>query len=121
MTVDLNQLVPFLVAACALIAALAAGLRWIKRWIREVAAPVEKAARQLQTSNGTTVAGYVEGSAKQLDRIVDELNEQKKRSIENRDIATSALTLANNAHARLDQHLINEHGAHTVPRDPEET
>ena len=120
MQVDLMVLVGFLVALGTLIGLCVKGYLKIKGWIAGIAQSSQQSAKQLATSNGTTVAGYIEGSSRKLDRLVEDMAEQKKLASENRDLAQSALTLANSAHARLDQHLINDHGVHMTPNQSEE-
>jgi hypothetical protein len=76
---------------------------WFKRWVRQsVAEPVQAAAKQLETSNGTTVAGYVERLTKDMAAMREDLTH---RADTNRDLAMSALTLARSGHERLDAHL----------------
>lgn len=120
MTVDLAVALPTLVAFCALIAALAAGLRWIKRWIKEVAKPAEAAARQVKTSNGRTMAEYIEGTARDITGMKESVSELSKTAQENRETSIAALTLARHLNERFDSHLVNEHGVHSAPSNHEE-
>ena len=120
MTVDLAQLIPFLVALCTLIALLGAGLRWIRRWIQEAAAPAHAAARQVRTSNGKTLAEYTESSARDLMVLKAHITDLARETQENRDRSVRAETLAASAHERLDKHLINDHGVHVTPTHHEE-
>lgn len=120
MQVDLPVLVGVLVGVATLVGLCVKGYLKVKGWIASIAQSTQKSEKQLQTSNGTTVAGYIEGSSRKLDRLAEDMAEQKKLAAENRNLATSAVTLANSAHARLDQHLINDHGVHAAPSNIEE-
>lgn len=121
MTIDLVPTMAVLASATVVIGGVFAGLRWLgkkfDRRIHEVAVSSRKTADQLQTSNGTTVAGYVEKTSKALDHITDRLDEQAKRAAENYQIATAASTAANLANDRLDRHLVTDHGAAPAPRE----
>lgn len=84
-----NQLLPVLFG----IGILYVGLR---KWIKKVSEAQESATHQLRTSNGTTVAGYVEKSSKNIDKLA-------------RDVAQTQATM-NVLHQRLDEHMIRDHG-----------
>lgn len=120
MQVDLVVLISVLVGLATLIGLCVKGYLKVKGWIAEVARSSRQSADQLQTSNGTTVAGYIEQSSRKLDRLTDDMAVQKKVSAENREIALGAQTLANSAHARLDSHLVNDHGVSLAPREHKE-
>lgn len=110
----LGQLVPVLIG----IGVLYVGLR---KWIRKVATSSEAAASQLTgTSGTTTVAEDVRTISQTLDGINGRLDKQEQASERNFEIATRASESARLAHVRIDQHLINDHGVHMAPRDPEE-
>lgn len=120
MTVDLGELVPFAVAACTLIALLGAGLRWIRKWIAEVASTAQRTHRELLTSDDRTIADHVQESARSIDRINGHIESLTRSAQENRDRSIRAEALAESAHERLDKHLINEHGVHLTPSQSEE-
>lgn len=85
----LNQLFPVLLG----IGILYAGLR---RWIKKLNESQAAATRQLRTSNGTTVAGYVEKSSKNIDKLSQEMMKTK--------------AVVNILHQRLDEHMVRDHG-----------
>lgn len=120
MTITIGEILDFLGQLLQLL--IAAGLIYagLRRWVKRVATSSEATAEQLATSNGTTVAGYVERSSHKLDKLADDMVEQQKLSAENREIALGAQTLANSAHQRLDNHLVTDHGFHVTPRNQEE-
>lgn len=117
MTVDLQALLTVLVLIVSLIGAGVAGFLRIKKWVRDVARSSEKTERQLKTSNGKTVADYVEGTAKDLGRINGHIEDLSKATEENRETSLAALTLARNLNERFDSHLINDHGS--KPPEPD--
>jgi hypothetical protein len=101
---DVNAVLGALASLVAVIAGIVAALVWFRRWVRsQVAAPVQAAAKQLQTSNGTTVAGYVEQLAKDVAGLKDAYAATDERSIK-------ALAVAEHTSERLDDHL-RIHGA----------
>jgi hypothetical protein len=85
----LNALFPVLIG----IGVLYVGLR---KWIKKVNEAQIGAAHQLKTSNGTTVAGYVEKSSKRLDQLSQDVTKME---------ATTNLL-----HQRMDEHMIRDHG-----------
>lgn len=85
----LNALFPVMIG----IGVLYVGLR---KWIKKVNEAQVGAARQLKTSNGTTVAGYVEKSSKNIEQL-------------NKDM-TKTQAVVNSLHRRLDDHLVRDHG-----------
>lgn len=93
------------VQIAVLVAALSAGYWGLRRWVQRAAVDARKAAGQLETSNGTTVAGYVEQSAGHLAEIRAAIGTLTARADSNRELATSALALARHASERLDAHL----------------
>lgn len=96
----LNALFPVLIG----VGVLYVGLR---RWIKKVNEAQVGAAHQLKTSNGTTVAGYVEKSSKNIDQLGADVSKTQ---------ATVSLL-----HQRLDEHMIRDHGVRIhVKEDDEE-
>lgn len=85
----LNALFPVLIG----IGVLYVGLR---KWIKKVNEAQVGAAHQLKTSNGTTVAGYVEKSSKNIDQLNKEM--------------TKTQATVNLLHRRLDDHMVRDHG-----------
>lgn len=97
---ELTQLAYNVLATAALIvAALLAIRRWLKHWVKGVAEDSREAARQLTTSNGTTVAQYVEQVAGQV-KEVSALAQDTSRRVE------AVSTLAEFTSRRLDEHLL---------------
>ena len=84
-----NALVPTLLG----IGVLYVGLR---RWIKKVNEAQVGAAHQLKTSNGTTVAGYVEKSSKRIEQLGSDV--------------TRVQATADLLHRRMDEHMIRDHG-----------
>src|SRR5690606_14555874 len=120
MTVDLSELVPFAVAPCTLIALLGAGLRWTRTGIAAVASTAQRTHRELLTSDDRTIADHVQESARAIDRINRHIEELTRSAQENRDRSIRAEALAESAHTRLDNHLINDHGFHVAPNETKE-
>ncbi len=106
MTVDLLPLLAAAASLTVVVGGVAAALVAIRRWIRNVATPAQDAAHQLATSNGTTVANYVERVAGDVTDMKQELSVLGTWATENREIAQSALTLARHIGERLDAHLV---------------
>lgn len=106
MQVDVNAWLGAGASLVVVVGGIAGALLWFRRWVRaQVATPVQAAAKQLETSNGTTVAGYVE-------RLVADVAEVRKEQAAHAasvaaaaEQAAAALTLARHAHERLDAHL----------------
>lgn len=92
----------------------------VRKWVKKIARENEQAARQLKTSNGKTVADYVEGTAKDLASINVHINSLTAATQENRDRAVRAEAMAENAHRRLDTHLIHDHGFPVTSHNNEE-
>lgn len=116
MTVDVEAVLPVLVQIATLFAALAAGYIGLRKWIARIAAAQQQAAQQiqtannrLQTTNGTTVAGYVEATAGRLDQISDSLTTLTETAEANRMIAQRAEAIAEATSKRLDEHLLSGH------------
>lgn len=82
--------------------------KWLKKWISEVAADSREAARQLSTSNGKTVAQYVEQVAQEVKGAVTLAQDSARR-------ADLAHALAEHAHRRLDDHMIRGHEPEKLP------
>jgi len=95
----LNGLFPVLLG----IGILYAGLR---KWLKQVASSQANATRQLKTSNGTTVAGYVEKSSKNIDKLTQEMTKTK--------------AVVNTLHRRLDEHMVRDHGVRIHIEDVED-
>lgn len=76
--------------------------RWFKAWVGGVAKDSREAADQLRTSNGTTVAQYVERMDKQV-KEVSTLAQDTSRRVD----AVTALAELNSR--RLDEHLLRGH------------
>jgi predicted negative regulator of RcsB-dependent stress response len=95
----LNQLIPVLLG----IGVLYVGLR---RWIKKLNEAQASATHQLKTSNGTTVAGYVEKSSKNIDKLSQEMTKTK--------------ATVNLLHQRLDEHMIRDHGVRVHVKEDEE-
>ena len=89
-----------------LVGLVSAGYWGIRRWVSRIAADQRKTADQLQTSNGKTVAGYVEQVATRVEHIEASVTALAEQGSSNRDLANSALALARGAHERLDDHLL---------------
>lgn len=99
MKIDLQALLDAGGSLVVLVGGLAAGYWGLRRWVQRAAKEAQAVNEQLKTSNGTTVAGYVEQTAQQITEMRAELAAQ-------RDTATMAHALARSAHDRLDAHLI---------------
>jgi uncharacterized membrane protein len=97
MTVDLSELLPMLASATLVVGGIAAALVAIRRWIRNVARPAQAAADQLATSDGHTIAQYVE-------QVAGDVTELKASSRDNR-------TLIGEVSRRLDDHITRGHGS----------
>lgn len=95
----LNALLPVLIG----IGVLYAGLR---KWIKKVNENQAKATHQLATSNGTTVAGYVEKSSRNIDALA-------------KDVTRTQATVQS-LHRRLDEHMIRDHGVRAHVTDEED-
>lgn len=85
-------------SAVVIFGGLGAGYVGLRRWVQRAAAPAQAAAAQLQTSNGTTVAGYIE----QIRADVSAIREEHAAT---RTELAAANALARHAHDRLDAHL----------------
>lgn len=92
----LNALFPVLIGT----GVLYVGLR---KWIKKVNEAQVGAARQLKTSNGTTVAGYVEKASKNIEQL-------------NTDMTKTQATV-NLLHRRLDDHMVRDHGVRIYTED----
>ena len=95
----LNALFPVLIG----IGVLYVGLR---KWLKKVSESRVNATHQLKTSNGTTVAGYVEKSSKKIDALADDVNKTQ--------------STVNLLHQRLDEHMIRDHGVRIHVREEED-
>jgi len=105
--VDVNAVLAVAGQLVTLLIGLGALYVGLRRWVERVAgAPARAAAEQLQTSNGTTVAGYVEALAK-------DVGELKTAHATTAEQASTALTLARHTSDRLDAHL-SGHDKHTT-------
>jgi hypothetical protein len=93
-------------SAVVIFGGLGAGYVGLRRWVQRAAAPAAAAAAQLQTSNGTTVAGYVEQLVKSVAEVRQEQAAQSAATAAASERAAAAETLARHAHQRLDDHLI---------------
>lgn len=94
----MNQLIPTLLG----IGVLYVGLR---KWIKKVNDAQSTTTHQLKTSNGTTVAGYVEKSSKKIDTLTTDIA-QTQNSVQL-------------LHKRLDEHMIRDHGVRVHITDEE--
>lgn len=110
---DAGDLLIWIGAICAALVAIgAAGHAFIVRPLRgflvreigEVTRGQRETTERLQTSNGKTVAEYVEGSAAALDDIRDELRQTNKLALQNQ-VEIMALG------RRVDDHLLRDHTA----------
>lgn len=117
MNVTIGDVMSFLNSLIPITLGVAAIMYGIRRWIKTITATQEAAAKQLQTSNGTTVAGYVERSSKKLDELAAEVSKQQRVGVQNHEIALSAQALANSAHRRIDEHMIHDHGVQPCVSD----
>lgn len=106
MTVDLTALLTSGAALTVLVGGIAAALVAIRRWIRTVAEPAQRAAEQTATSNGRTAGQLVERVAREMGQVARDVSALTELAAENRDLALSARALAEQANARLDAHLI---------------
>lgn len=110
---DVSELLAGLAALTVVLGGIGGGLAWLKRWLRQqVAEPTQAAAQQLATSNGRTVAQYVEGLTGDLEsltgdlaRVSEELKVLSGWATQNRELANTGILLAKQAHERLDMHL----------------
>jgi predicted negative regulator of RcsB-dependent stress response len=96
----LNALFPVMIG----IGVLYVGLR---KWIKKVNESQISATHQLKTSNGTTVAGYVEKSSKNIDKLTQDVSKTK--------------ATVNLLHQRLDEHMIRDHGVRIHVKEEGET
>lgn len=102
------QLVVSLLTAATLgIAGWLALRKWLKGWVKGVAEDSREAARQLTTSNGKTVAEYVEQVAKQVADVSTLAQDTARR-------ADAAATLAEMTSRRLDEHMVRDHAPDKV-------
>src|SRR5690606_8435366 len=99
---------------------LGAGLRWIRKWIAEVASAAQRTHRELLTSDDRPIAEHVQESARAIDRINRHIEELTRSAQEYRDRSIRAEALAESAHTRLDNRLINGHGFHVTPNETKE-
>lgn len=105
---ELTQLAyNILATAGLLVAALLAIRRWLKHWVKGVAEDSREAARQLSTSNGTTVAQYIERMDKQVADVATLAQDSSRR-------ADVAHTLAQHVSGRLDEHLLHHEHKPTI-------
>lgn len=108
----LNEWMQLVVAALTAIGMGAGGFfalrKWLRGWIAGVAEDSREAARQLTTSNGTTVAQYVE----RMDKQIAEVN----TLAQNNAIRIEAVAaMADVTSRRLDEHLVRDHGPEYKP------
>ncbi len=120
MTVDLAIALPTLVAACTLVALLVGGFMKVRKWIEGVASASRATQQQLETSDDRTIAAHVQDSALAIDRINGHIESLTRAAEENRNRSIRAEALAESAHTRLDNHLINDHGFHVTPSETKE-
>lgn len=80
--------------------------RWLRGWVADVAKDSREAARQLTTSNGTTIAQYVERMDKQL-KDVNSLAQNNVIRIE--AVSAESKAMAQENSRRMDEHLLNHH------------
>lgn len=120
MTVDLAVALPTLVAACTLVALLVGGLMKVRKWIEGVARASDATRQQLETSDNKTIADHVQDSSHEIAKINGYIKELTQSAKENRDRSIRAEALAESAHTRLDNHLINDHGFHVTPNETKE-
>lgn len=100
---DWTDLAQSVIASLALLGAGWLALRrWLKNWVKGVAADSREAARQLTTSNGKTVAQYVEQVAQEVKEVASLAQDSSRR-------ADAAHTLAQHVSSRLDEHLLRDH------------
>lgn len=103
---EVNGWVQLAVGALTATGLIGAGLAWltrrVKRWVAGVAEDSREAARQLTTSNGTTVAQYVERTDRQVKEVTT-LAQDTSRRVD----AIAALAQENSR--RLDEHLLRGH------------
>lgn len=81
--------------------------KWLRGWVAGVAEDSREAARQLTTSNGTTVAQYVERTDKRLNDV-STLAQNNAIRIE----AVAALAELNSR--RIDEHLLRGHDSKPI-------
>lgn len=112
MTSRLNDwmqlIVSLLTAGTLAVAGYLALRRWLRRWIAGVAKDSREAADQLRTSNGTTVAQYVEGMVKQIKDVAAVAHDSARR-------ADNAYSLAEHTSRRLDDHILRGHDLELKP------
>lgn len=106
---DWTDLAQSIITSLALLGAgYLAFRRWLKRWVAGIAKDSREAAEQLRTSNGTTVAQYVE----QMDGKLNAVNTLAQDTSRRLD-AVAALAQENSR--RLDEHLLRGHDLDAKP------
>lgn len=106
----LNEWMQLVVAALTAIGLGTGGFlairRWLERklkgWMAGVAEDSREAARQLTTSNGTTVAQYVERTDKRVNDVTTLAQDTSRR-------VDAVMALAEQNSRRLDEHLLRGH------------
>lgn len=95
-------------------------LRPLRNWMHDqlgsLSSSQDETAKRLETDNGTTIAQYVEGSAKTLQEIRDQLAQTNKLALQSNQLGlqTQRLALQNQEQLleqsrRLDVHLLEHH------------
>lgn len=120
MRIDVPATLAALASLVVVVGGIAGALLWFRKWVRsQVAQPVQAAAEQLKTSNGTTVAGYVEHINEKMDDLGKRLGTLAEGQAQNLAIAVEGRALAKSAHERLDDHLLGhgkpDGGVHSGP------
>ena len=69
MTLDVDQLLGYLAQLVIILGGIGGGYLAVKKWVKSVSKNAEKAAHQLETSNGKTVGEYVEEMAKAIPEL----------------------------------------------------
>lgn len=96
MNVTIGDLLGFMNALLPVMFGIGVLYVGLRRWIKKLNEAQAKATHQLATSNGTTVAGYVEKSSKNIDQLA-------------KDVCKTQATVSS-LHRRLDEHMIRDHG-----------
>lgn len=106
MNVTIGDLLGFLNALLPVMLGVGVLYVGLRKWIKKLNESQAHATRQLATSNGTTVAGYVEKSSKNIDALA-------------KDVCKTQATV-NSLHRRLDEHMIRDHGVREHLREEDD-
>jgi transposase-like protein len=106
MNVTLGDLLGFLNALLPVMLGIGVLYVGLRKWIKKLNESQVKATQQLATSNGTTVAGYVERSSKNIEQLA-------------RDVCKTQATV-NLLHNRMDEHMIRDHGVRIHVKEEED-